>query len=241
MKGSAYIFGLWLVVLGGPAVQAQVNWGLTGGGSLVSFSPKQQPPPSPFGLINPGTYSSLSAWSAGVVAESPLSRHWALDASLSYTGNGSHAFYGVYSFDGGQTSTFTMRLGYLRLPIEAIYQFNPGRRVRFMAGGGLYAAYALWGREKGSMVSIFGNGGPMTSSIDNRIAITNKAPTPGDFYPTAVKPFDAGYTVMAAAQWAHFRLIPSFSQGFVNLFPGETFKGKNKGFSLSMVYWIRGG
>jgi hypothetical protein len=162
-----------------------------------------------------------------------------LDASLSYDGGGSHAVYGSYNLDGGQTSTLNIRLGYLRLPLEAIYQFNPGHAVRFMAGAGVYAGVGVRGKEKGTTISSEGASGLITTSIDNNITFSNKASTDNaPFYPSAVKPFDAGYTVMAGIQWSHFRLSPSFSQGFVNLFPGDTFKGKNKNISLSLVYWL---
>jgi hypothetical protein len=164
-----------------------------------------------------------------------------MDASLSYDGTGAHSVYGFGTLDGSQTSTLNIRIGYLRLPVEAIYQFNPGHAVRFLAGGGIYGAVGVRGREKGTMISWFGNSRPDNSSIDNRLAFTDKAPAENaPFYPSAVKSLDAGYTLMAGVQWSHFRVSPGFSQGFVNLFPGDIFKGKNKSFSLSLVYWIHG-
>jgi hypothetical protein len=85
------------------------------------------------------------------------------------------------------------------------------------------------------------NSGPQTSSIDNRVTFTNKVSANGPFYPSAVRPLDAGYTVMTGVQWQHFRLSPNFSQGFVNLFPGDVFKGKNNNISLSLLYWMHKG
>ena len=241
MKGSLYFLVLWLAILNGPAVRAQVSWGLVAGGSLSSLYPHQQHGPDPLWEYNPGTYSLLATGLAGVTAERQVNRHWSLDASLSYDGCGAHAVYGFSNLDAGQTSTLNIRMSYLRMPMEAIYQFNPGHAVRFLAGAGFYAAVGVRGREKGTMISWQGPGGLNTTSIDNRIAFTSKASTEdAPFYPSAVKPLDAGYTVMGGVQWSHFRLSPGFSQGFVNLFPGDTFKGKNKSISLSMVYWIRG-
>ena len=241
MKASWYFLTLWLVVLNGQAVRAQINWGLVAGGNLTGFYPhKPTAANSPFGY-NPGAYSLLVNGLAGVAAEGQVNRHWSLDASLLYDGNGAHAVYGFSNLDAGQTTTLNIRMSYLRLPLEAIYQFNPGHTVRFLAGAGVYAAIGVQGREKGTMISSQGPSAPITTSIDNRIAFINKAPAEdAPFYPTAVKPLDAGYIVMAGVQWSHFRLSPGFSQGFVNVFPGDTFKGKNKNFSLSMVYWIHG-
>ena len=90
------------------------------------------------------------------------------------------------------------------------------------------------------MVSWQGNGGLVTADIDKHLTFANKA-TENEPFPSTVKPFDAGYTIMGGIEWSHFRVSPSFSQGFVNLVPGDTFKGKNKSFSLSLVYWIHGG
>lgn len=239
MKGSLYFLTLWLAVLNGPAVRAQINWGFLAGGSLASFGPHQEHGSVPLWEYNPGAYSLLVTGRAGVTAEAPVNRHWLLDASLSYDGSGTHARYGSYNLDGGQTSTLNIRLGYLRLPLEAIYQFNPGHAVRFLVGGGVYAAVGMRGKEKGTTLSSEGASGVNSSPIDNNITFTNKASTENaPFYPSAVKPFDAGYTVMGGIQWSHFRVCPGFSQGFVNLFPGDIFKGKNKNFSLSLVYWI---
>ena len=241
MKGSLYFFTLWLAVLNGPAVRAQINWGLVAGGSLASFYPHQQHGPESLWEYNPGTYSLLVTGLAGVAAERQVNRHWSLDASLCYNGSGAHAVYGYSNLDAGQTSTLNIRMSYLRLPMEVIYQFNPGHAVSFLVGGGAYAAVGVRGKEKGTMVSYFGNSSPKSSSVDNRLAFTNRAPTENaPLYPSAVKPLDAGYTVMAGVQWSHFRVSPSFSQGFINLFPGDEFKGKNKSFSLSLVYWIHG-
>jgi hypothetical protein len=239
MKASLYFFTLWLAVLNGPVVRAQVNWGLLAGGSLASLYPHQQHGSDALWEYNPGAYSLLVTGRAGVAAERQVNRHWSLDASLSYDGSGAHAVYDLGNLDAGQTSTLNIRLTYLRLPLEAIYQFNPGHTVRFLAGGGVYAAIGVLGREKGTMISWQGPSPLNTTSIDNRITFTNKASTEdAPFYPSAVKPLDAGYTVMAGIQWSHFRVSPGFSQGFVNLFPGDIFKGKNKNFSLSLVYWI---
>jgi Outer membrane protein beta-barrel domain len=237
MKGRLYFLALWLAVLNGPAVRAQINWGLLAGGSLATFGPHHGSVSS--WEYNPGAYSLLVTGRGGVTAEAPVNRHWLLDASLSYDGSGSHAVYGSYNFDGGQTSTLNIRLSYLQLPMEVIYQFNPGHAVRFLVGGGVYAAVGVRGKEKGTTISLEGPGPLETSPIDNNITFTNKASTENaPFYPSAVKPLDAGYTVMAGIQWSHFRVSPGFSQGFVNLFPGDMFKGKNKNFSLSLVYWI---
>lgn len=239
MKGSLYFLVLCLAVLNGPTVRAQINWGLLAGGSLASLSPHQEHGSVPLWAYNPGTYSLLVTGRVGVTAEAPAKKHWLLNASLSYDGSGSHAVYGSYNLDGGQTSTLNIRLGYLRLPLEAIYQFNPGHAVRFLAGAGVYAAVGVRGKEKGTMISWQGPSAQKTSPIDDNLTFTNKASTENaPFYPSAVKPLDAGYTVMAGIQWSHFRVSPSFSQGFVNLFPGDMYKGKNKNFSLSLVYWI---
>jgi hypothetical protein len=239
MSWKLFVFAFWLAVLNGPAVQAQVNWGFTAGGSLVGFYPYQQFVFNELWKYTPGHFTYLVSGLAGVAAEAPVNRHWLLDASLSYDGNGAHAAFDLANFGESLKSSFNMRLEYVRLPIEAIYVFNPGHKVRYMAGGGVYAALALRGTEKGSMISYQMFSGTDTSSIDNRIIIANKASTATDTsYPATVKPWDAGITVIAGIQWPHLRLSPSFSQGIINLFPDKVYRGKNKSFSLSLVYWI---
>ena len=149
MKASWYFLTLWLVVLNGQAVRAQINWGLVAGGSLTGFYPhKPTAANSPFGY-NPGAYSLLVNGLAGVAAEGQVNRHWSLDASLLYDGNGAHAVYGFSNLDAGQTTTLNIRMSYLRLPLEAIYQFNPGHTVRVPGGCRGLCSHRGAGKRKG--------------------------------------------------------------------------------------------
>ena len=180
--------------------------------------------------------SSANSFHAGVAAEIPLGKNWFLEPALLYFGNGAHIVNNNVNPGGGRsTEEFTLRLYYLRLPVNLLYKIKLGRSFHVIAGAGLYVSRGLWGTQKGYDSPTYNGNAfrpPPVQVIDNNIKFTN------DIYPSNLtfNPYDFGYSFLAGLEWKHLQLIPAISNGLIKAYTGSGYNLKNSAFSISLAY-----
>jgi hypothetical protein len=211
--------------------QAQIRLGVQGGYSRVKWASINAT--SSYLPLSYST-SALSGFQTGVVAEVNLSDKLFLRPSLFVSGKGT-TLDRLSWFD---TSSRGIWLQYVEVPITLVYQVRLSRKVTGFAGGGLYAAQAFSGTEKGEEKTSTGEYG-----IYNEVEFG--AHNDGPFIqmlPTIIKPFDYGLTVLAGVELKSVQLLLTYSHGLQTLLPnGKPYNGNytNSGLTISAAYLIK--
>jgi hypothetical protein len=218
---------------------AQVHFGVLAGYNIVSL------PQLGKGYDQWDQSSSVHSFHSGVTAEFRLGKSWFLAPALLYFGNGAHDVSGsVNPGGGGYTEDYTLKLYYLRLPVNLLYKIKLSRSVHIIPGAGLYVSRGLWGSAKGVSYTytFLGstqpyNNTPLTSP-HQPISIPVKFISNGMDAPSAIsiKPYDFGYTFQMGIEWKRLQLIPSINNGLVKAYEGSGYNLKNRAFTLSLAY-----
>lgn len=214
-------------------VRAQFRLGVQGGYSRVSWA-SINPTSSNYFLDDSYKTSGLSGFQTGVVAEVKLSDRLFLRPALFVSGKGT-TLNQQRSFD---TSSRSIRIQYIEVPVTLAYQRSLSRKLAGFAGGGFYASQAFRGVEKGEGKSSSGE-----FLIYNEVEFgTHNGDPAFQLLPTIVKPFDYGFIVLAGVELKSVQLLLTYSHGLTTLLPnGEPYNGNytNKGLTVSAAYLIK--
>lgn len=213
---------------------AQIKIGIESGFSITNFRG------SKFKYAD----SSINTFQAGIKAEIDLFKSVYLQASLICFGNGSD--YLVAPGPDVPYSRTTIRVYYLRLPVNIIYKIKLAKQVNVFAGSGLYAATGLWGNEKGYYHDGFINGSTF-HPVNNKVVFRNTTDFPPPDYTShtiAIKPFDFGYNILAGIGWKSFQLTANFTNGLSGVFANSNNVNsgvsglKNQAFTIALAYLV---
>jgi len=211
--------------------QAQIRLGVQGGYSRVRWTSIKA---TPSAFDESFTTAGLSGFQTGVVAEVKLSAKLFLRPALFVSGKGTTL--NRYSWVGANSQGIWIQ--YLEVPVTLVYQVSLSRKVTGFAGGGLYAAQAFSGVEKGESRTLTGE-----YLIWNKVEFGSHNDGPAfQLLPTIVKPFDYGLTVLAGVGLKSLQLLLTYSHGLKSLLPnGKPYNGNytNSGLTVSAAYLIR--
>jgi hypothetical protein len=210
---------------------AQIRLELMGGYNDVNVGSTGRLPFSAYHFPG-GEYVPVSSFHAGAGVEVDLGKKWFLEPALLYFGNGTHERLAYLNPGYAGMLDVKIHLYYLRLPVNVWYKIVTARSFYVFAGAGLYAARGIRGNEKGVTDSY----GPVVTPyqpVDTKVRFGN--PSPSDTEPT-VKPYDAGYTILAGIGWKDLQVRPSISNGLIKGFPGIYANYANSSFAVSLVY-----
>jgi hypothetical protein len=213
---------------------SQIKIGLQAGYNSANFAQYGAAPLSDYGI----TTSAISTFNAGVVSEIPLHKRLSLQGSLFYFGSGSNVVGSGGEPAGMSYSNTTLRLFYLRLPVNIVYKIKLNDQLNILTGAGLYIAKGLSGTQKGYQY-YNGDFPPYfdTTFLNNKVHFADKANSSD---PITVKSFDFGYNILAGLEWKEFQLTATYCHGFSQVFPeGSNDAGynyKNAVFGVSLAY-----
>jgi len=189
------------------SAQVQTTFGIKGGVNFAKIVASGSD-----GNTNVSVSSgTLTSFSAGVFADSPISNEFSIQPALLYSVKGGD------SNDGN--STGKLKLNYLQIPVNFVYNAPLGFGKVFI-GAGPYAAYALSGKVQ----DIVGNN---TVSVDV---------TFGDDADSDFKRMDFGATALAGVKFSNGLLLNvSYDLGLSNISPGLSGDAsiKNRVFGIS--------
>jgi len=212
--------------------QAQIRLGLQGGYSRVTWT-SVNATSSASGDLYANTTSGLSGFQAGIVTEVSLSAKLVLRPGLFVSGKGTTLNRQSY-FD---TSSRAIWIQYVEVPVTLVYQVSLGKKATGFVGGGLYAARAFNGVEKGESRTFSGE-----SLIWNNVEFGSHNDGPVfQLLPTIIKSFDYGLTVLAGVELKGVQLLLTYSYGLNPLLPnGKPYNGNytNSGLTVSAAYLI---
>ncbi|MDE3235315.1 MAG: PorT family protein [Bacteroidota bacterium] len=174
------------------------------------------------------SFSAVSSFNIGLLDQERINKTFFWQTGLFFSGKGTKQDRAEF-VQYGRTST--MKLDYLQIPLNLGFDFNLHKGLKGMLGTGLYAAYGIHGTEKGYDVGISG-----TQNVDNTVKFSNTES--GSSSETHIKPFDAGYNVLAGLEWKSFELTANYSMGLANIDPGPTVY-KNKVTSIGITYFFK--
>jgi len=205
-------------------VSAQsVNFGLKAGLNLSTMR------------ISPGdpdyTTSNKSGYHLGVVADISL-QNFSLQPGLYYITkgqkfSGQSAFYGGDGF-GTITEKGTVRLDYLELPVNLIYNLKVAPDVKIYFGAGPYLGYGLSGKTQAAFSS-----DNMSGTFEKNITFSGNQPS--DY----TNP-DYGLNFIVGERLKHFSIDVNYSLGLANVVPKEQgSKFKNSAAGISIGYWFK--
>jgi outer membrane protein with beta-barrel domain len=213
--------------------QAQIRLGVEGGYSRVTWT-SINATPGASGDLYANTTSGLSGFRAGIVAEVSLSAKLLLRPALFVSGKGT-TFNRQSYFD---TSTRAIWIQYVEVPVTLIYQVRLSKRITGFVGGGLYAAEAFNGVEKGESRTFSGE-----SLIWNNVEFGSHNDGPVfQLLPTIIKSFDYGLTVAAGVALKSVQLLLTYGHGLNTLLPnGKPYNGNyaNSGLTVSAAYLLK--
>jgi hypothetical protein len=210
---------------------AQIRLELMGGYNDVNLASIGRLPFSAYHFPG-GEYVPISSFHAGAGAEIDLGKKWFLEPALLYFGNGAHQ--NSFSLNPGISFGLdaSFHLYYLRLPVNVWYKIVTTGSIYIFAGAGLYAARGIRGNEKGIAYTESAGRSP-NEPVDSKVRFGD--PSPSDTEPT-VKPYDAGYTILAGIGWKDLQVRPSISNGLIKGFQGTYTNYANSSFAVSLVY-----
>jgi hypothetical protein len=241
MKKPLFIL-LCLVSL---SCSSQVRWGVQLGYDNADFRQRGDIPMSG----SNSHFSSINTFQAGLLAEIRLGKHWFLDPSLLYHGNGAElSDEGLLVSNRGknQIDHLTLKVFYLKLPVNLLYKIRLGKKLDAFAGAGLYIARGIYGREKGNAWSYnptilpipYETPSQTSVSVDQKVHFSNGTNTTTGPLPP-VRPFDFGYDLVAGIEWGHFRLTPGLSEGLGYALKGGGYQQQNSVFSVTLAYMVK--
>jgi len=173
-----------------------------------------------------------NGWEAGLQLRGQIGKHLFLEPELQARLRGAK----LYMNEHSERSQSRIELLYLALPVNLIYKMPLAELTDLRIGGGGYVARAVYGTEIGSgRHAMFGN-----YLIRNRIEFDSEGD--GQRY-GFVKPWDAGYNLVAgiAIKKISFDLV--YSSSFTNVFTEPQFQGKtfrNTSLSFAIGYNLLG-
>jgi outer membrane protein with beta-barrel domain len=212
---------------------AQVRLGVQAGYSRVGWA-SVNATSSVFFDTDSYTTSGLSGFQTGVVAEVNLSDKLFLRPALFVSGKGTTQ----NNQSGYDTSSRRIRISYMEVPVSLVYKVSLSSKVAGIAGGGLYAAQAFSGVEKGEGKSF---GGEYLIYDKVQFGTHNDGPA-FQILPTILKRFDYGLTILAGVELKSVQLLLMYSHGLKAVLPNETpYNGNytNSGLTVSAAYLIR--
>ncbi len=179
-----------------------------------------------------GTNSPIHTFLAGAGVEIPLNKKWFLEPAILYFGNGTHLSEQTLNPGIDWYLNSTIRLYYLRIPVNLIYKINHGKSFQVFGGAGLYVARGLWGKENGELITE--GGGTSSQIVDKNIKFSSGASYSG-IVPN-FNPYDFGYNMVAGVQWKQLKLTASISNGLTKAYSGYPNDMWNTAFSVSLTY-----
>ena len=194
----------------------QIKLGIQCGYNNSTFSPQT-------GWIKT---NSLNKFQAGLATEIKLKKNFFLQSGLLVSGKGSHVENNSFSDAGSITD---VSLYYLQLPLNIQFKYPLNRNIKLVGGAGLYGSMGISGTEKGEAYTIEGY-----VPFHNKVKYKNSSVSDGNVTP--IKPFDAGYNMLAGIEWQNFQLTGSYNYGFVNVYPDAETELKNRVFNISLTY-----
>jgi hypothetical protein len=173
---------------------------------------------------------------AGIVLDEPFGETFSLMTGVFYSARGGNIKYSSTSVDNGSTVTQTtdgyVRLDYVEIPINILYNIRTKGDNRWFFGGGPYVAMAWGGLIGFDRVYNKGNGNQVSTRVLLPAWVGYE--TDDDF-----TPLDAGLQVQAG-----FEILKGIytrahaSYGFVDINPTQN-KMKNAGVGVTVGYMIR--
>jgi hypothetical protein len=164
-----------------------------------------------------------AGFTAGILANFPLSKNFAVQPALNFTQKG-----GKESEDDYEV---LMKLNYLELPVNFLYNSTNAGKGHFFAGAGPVFGFALSGKDK---LEIDGVG---SEEYALEIGSTND---------DDLKVFDFGVNIMAGYQLANgLYLSANYTPGIINVVPGldgvdDEASVKNSYFGIRLGYMFGG-
>ena len=180
--------------------------------------------------------SSLLAFNVGIMSSIPLVKHLSLQPSLLLSEKGAKEKSGG-GFSGHYYYT-NVRLYYAHLPVQVMYTFINKKELQVAAGGGFFISKGIWGTSNTRYSTYSDSTGILIMHSNNKINYTN------DLYDYGtgkrnVKPWDAGYTVAAAADWQNWQLKAAYDFGIKDILGISEYNHYHTGvFSLSAGYYF---
>lgn len=210
---------------------AQVRLGIQGGYSRVTWASINATPST---FAESFTTSGQGGFQAGVVADVKLSTKIFLRPALFISSKGTRL--NRYSWVGNNSQNIWIQ--YAEVPVTLAYQVGLGRKVTGFAGGGLYAAHAFSGVEKGQSRTLTGE-----YLIWDKVEFGSHNDGPAfQMLPTIVEKFDYGFTFLAGVEVKGLQLLLTYSHGLRPLLPnGKPYNGNytNSGLTISAAYLIK--
>jgi hypothetical protein len=155
-----------------------------------------------------------------------------LEPALLYFGNGSYISEQTYNPGPDWYLYMTVRLYYLRIPVNVIYKTELVKAVHVFAGAGLYFSGGIWGNENGQLITK--GGGISTQNVDNNIRFQKGVST--NWTDPTFNPYDLGYNILAGIEWKQFQLTSNISNGLIKAYSGYNYNLWNSAFSLYLTY-----
>jgi hypothetical protein len=205
------IFTLMVSIALAPLAKAQnARFGFTGGGTLGYISLKTE--------NGKNSTSTLFGFSAGAVADLPLSSKFSFQPSLEFLQKGGS--------QSGEGATSDIRLNNLELPLNFIYR-APGKDGHFVVGLGPSLSYSLSGKESDTYNGETSSGKIHFGSGDDEL-----------------KPLEFCGNVLVGFEWkSGFFLQANYSMGLTSLFndsqnPGSSEYWHNNFAGLRFGYFL---
>jgi hypothetical protein len=138
---------------------------------------------------------------AGVMLQYTASNNWGVETGL------------YYSLQGGKDKELerdeqyevTATAHYLQLPVQAIYKFKLATDLQLYPAVGVYFAYGMGGKLKGSGEAMEDRSGPFNLTYD------------GDFFNDDRNKFDLGMALGLNLQYKRYLFGVSYDYGFLKL------------------------
>ncbi|MEO6719349.1 MAG: outer membrane beta-barrel protein [Ferruginibacter sp.] len=221
-----------LLCISANTAMAQVKIGIAGGYTSAKYVQTSDRALNDLGIRT----SPIHSYHAGLVTDVKLGNNLSLRPSLLYTvlgtqNNGQSVHPGITNYYSS-----TIKLSYLKLPIELLYEINGGKNLSFVIGGGMYVAKGLSGTEKGERYYNTTPGGPLTKvPIDNKVAFTyTSSSAPG----TTIKEYDYGCSITGGIVFKQVQLSANLSHGFSKIYSNTGFNYKNFTAGVSAAYLV---
>jgi hypothetical protein len=210
---------------------SQIKIGIEGGYNSTSFSQAGESSATAYRMFP----SSISTFNAGIVSEIPLSKKIFLQPGLLYFGNGTQIVEkgGESGYEGYAHST--IRLYYLRLPVNVVYKMKLNSHLNFLAGAGLYAAKGLSGTVKGNSEGMSPFAGPYAYAFNYKVDFS-KDKLYSSQNTTFINAFDFGFNVLAGLEFKCFQLTAKYSRSFSEIYSYDGYNYKNAVFECSLAY-----
>lgn len=223
-----FFFSLYYI-----CAEAQFRFGLQGGYNSAQIYPRNlssniYTDQSSLTIYNYST-SRFRGFTAGVVAEVTLAHNWFLRPGVLVNQKGTR----LKRIGFGDTSTRFIELHYIEVPVTLVHRWKADEKLSILGGGGVYAARAFRGVEKGEGTT---PGGPYY--LHNYVNFSSRNEENKSF-PTIINPTDYGITMVAGLERQGIQLIVSYNHGLRRVFPKSNVfqeKSTNRVLGISAVY-----